>query len=79
MKISGPKGEKDEEVSLLENRKFSEVGRQVFRAEDIITKLPQKFKSFENLTMINNNNSSPTVAVLHQMFNLIQIILHKHK
>ena len=51
-------GEKEEEVSMSENRKCSEVGRQIFQAADVITKSPQKSKSFEDLTMINNNDSS---------------------
>ena len=54
-------GEKEEEVSLSENRKSSEVGRQIFQAADVITKSPQKSKSFEDLTTINNNDSpAPT-------------------
>ena len=46
-------------------RKSSEVGREIFQAADVITKSPQKSKSFEDLTdIINNDSREPSPNII---------------
>ena len=50
----GDQKSEDAEASL--GKSSNEVGRKIFQAADVITKSPQKSKSFEDLTTTINNN-----------------------